>query len=64
MQLMQFRAKSVENDLKPTDFLKRNLYFETEGVQTNVSVRRCIIWGISVHSIHKREVLFSSYVYI
>ena len=25
----QFRTKSAENDLKPTDFLKRNFYFET-----------------------------------
>ena len=32
MQCMQFRAKSAKNDLKPTDFLKRNFYFETEGV--------------------------------
>ena len=32
MQRMQFRAKSVKNDLKPMDFLKCNFYFETEGV--------------------------------
>jgi hypothetical protein len=30
MQCMQFRAKSVKNDLKPTYFLKRNFYYETE----------------------------------
>ena len=32
MQHTQFRVKSAQNDLKPTDFLKRNFYFETEGV--------------------------------
>jgi hypothetical protein len=32
MQSMQFRAKRLENDLKPTDFQKRNYYFETEAV--------------------------------
>jgi hypothetical protein len=32
MQRMQFRARSAKSDLKPTDFLKRNFYFETEGV--------------------------------
>lgn len=32
MQRTQFCAKSAKNDLKPTDFLKRNFYFETEGV--------------------------------
>jgi hypothetical protein len=32
MQYTQFRAKSKKNDLKPADFLKRNFYFETEGV--------------------------------
>jgi hypothetical protein len=32
MQRMQFRAKSAKNDLKPMNFLKRNFYFETEGV--------------------------------
>ena len=31
-QRAQFRAKSAKNDLKPTDFLNRNFYFETEGV--------------------------------
>jgi hypothetical protein len=29
---MQLRAKSAKNDLKPTNFLKRNFYFEMEGV--------------------------------
>ena len=28
-------------------------------LQTNVSVRRGIIWGISVHNIHKKEGFFS-----
>ena len=32
MQCMHFHAKSAKNDLKTTDFLKRNFYFETEGV--------------------------------
>jgi hypothetical protein len=32
MQRMQFHAKSVKSDLKPTNILKRNFYFETEGV--------------------------------
>jgi hypothetical protein len=30
MQYTQFCAKNAKNDLKPTDFLKRNFYFETE----------------------------------
>jgi hypothetical protein len=32
MQFSQFRAKSTKNDLKPTNFPKRNSYFEIEGV--------------------------------
>jgi hypothetical protein len=32
MQRTQFCAKSAKNDLKPTEFLKLNFYFETEGV--------------------------------
>jgi hypothetical protein len=32
MQRMQFRAKSAKDDLKPTDFLKRNFCFEMDGV--------------------------------
>jgi hypothetical protein len=32
MQRMHFRAKSVKNDLKPTNFLKCNFCFKTEGV--------------------------------
>ena len=35
MQHTQFCAKSVKNDLKPTNFWKRNFYFETEGVYFN-----------------------------
>ena len=31
MQRTHFRAKSVKNDLKPKDFLKRDFYFEMEG---------------------------------
>jgi hypothetical protein len=31
MQCTQFRAKSAKNDLKSTDFLKRNFCFEPEG---------------------------------
>ena len=34
MQCTQFCAKSAKNDLKPIYFVKRNFYFETEGVQT------------------------------
>ena len=37
MQCMQFRAWSAKNELKPTDFLKRNFYFETEGVHISLS---------------------------
>ena len=33
-------------------------------VRIDVSVRRGIIWGISVHSINKGEVLFFSSVYM
>ena len=32
MQHTQFCAKSVKNVLKPMGFLKRDFYFETEGV--------------------------------
>jgi hypothetical protein len=32
-QRTQFCAKSAKNDLKPTDFLERNFYFEIEGVK-------------------------------
>ena len=32
MQRTQFHAKSVKNDLKPMDFLKRNFYFKTDGI--------------------------------
>jgi hypothetical protein len=31
MQCTQFCAKNAKNYLKPTDFLKCNFYFETEG---------------------------------
>jgi hypothetical protein len=32
IQRTQFRAKNVKNDLNPTDLVKRNFCFETEGV--------------------------------
>jgi hypothetical protein len=32
IQRTQFRAKNVKNDLNPTDLVKLNFYFETEGV--------------------------------
>ena len=35
MQCTHFHAKSAKNDLKPTNFLKRNVYFEMEGVNEN-----------------------------
>ena len=35
MQRTQFHAKIMKNDLKLTDFLKRNFYFETGGVHNN-----------------------------
>ena len=38
MQCTQLRAKSAKNNLKPTDFLKRNLCFETEGVSYNLPI--------------------------
>jgi hypothetical protein len=51
MQRMHFRAKSAKNDLKPTAFLNRNFYFETEGVYGKMAlasifytiVLRCMI---------------------
>jgi len=53
MQRTQFRAKSAKNDLKPTDFLKRNFYFETEGVmkkKINNDKRRDMVVGkVVVH---------------
>ena len=39
MQRAQFCAKSAKNYLKPTDFLKRNIYFETEGFVTPSACR-------------------------
>jgi hypothetical protein len=36
MQRTQFCAKNAKNDLKPTNFLKRNLYFEMEGVHSKL----------------------------
>ena len=33
-------------------------------VQTDVSVRRGIIWGINIHIIHKGEVIFFFVMYI
>jgi hypothetical protein len=35
LQCTPFRAKSAKNDLKPTNFLKRNFNFEMEGVVVN-----------------------------
>jgi YHS domain-containing protein len=32
IQRTQFGAKCAKNDLKPTDFVKRNFYYEIEGV--------------------------------
>jgi hypothetical protein len=32
IQHTQFRAKNAKNDLNPTDLVKRNFCFETEGV--------------------------------
>ena len=40
MQRKQFRAKSAKNDLKPTNFLKLNFYFETEGVTNSISMNQ------------------------
>ena len=40
IQHTQFRAKSVKNDLKPMNFLKRIFYFETEGV-LHMYFQRC-----------------------
>ena len=53
MQCTQFCAKSVKDDLKPTDFLKRNFYFEMEGVYGKASsyaltcydeIGGCVLW--------------------
>jgi hypothetical protein len=38
MHCTQFCAKSAKNDLKPTDFLKRNFYFETESICIEINV--------------------------
>ena len=52
MQCMQFRAKSAKNDLKPTDFLKRNFYFETEGVLLTSSMHPIARWSGKNASAH------------
>ena len=47
MQRTQFYAKSAKNDLKPRDFLKRNFYFETEGVcdKYDLSISFWVTWA-------------------
>ena len=52
------RSRLVRSLLKPHGF------DSSYHIWTNVSVRRGVIWGISVHGIHKGEVLFISSVYI
>jgi hypothetical protein len=42
MQRTQFCAKNAQNDLKPTDFLKRNVCFEMEGVHAIVICVACL----------------------
>jgi hypothetical protein len=44
MQCTWFCAKSVKNDLKLTDFLKRNFYFETEGVWKHYFLSFILEW--------------------
>jgi hypothetical protein len=44
-----FRAKNAKNDLKPTDFLKPNFYFETEGVLLNND--KSVNSGIRTHAL-------------
>jgi hypothetical protein len=48
IQHTQFRAKSAKNDLKPTDFLKRNFYFETEGVNVRSSHIMSMVMKVTV----------------
>ena len=43
MQRVQFHAKSAKNDLKPTDFLKHNFYFETEGVYGKLASGKTVL---------------------
>jgi hypothetical protein len=38
IQHMQFHAKNAENDLNPTDLVKRNFCFEMEGVSLMVGL--------------------------
>ena len=49
MQRTQFRAKSEKNDFKLTDFLKRNFYFETEGV-----LKRALSHESNAHVIYSK----------
>jgi hypothetical protein len=55
MQSMQFRAKRLENDLKPTDFQKRNYYFETEAVDWRSGMDQLTLVQIS----HSKLKIFS-----
>ena len=48
MQRKLFRAKSAKNNLKPTDFLEHNFYFEMEGVLNN---DKSVNSGIRTHAI-------------
>jgi hypothetical protein len=43
IQRTQFRAKNVKNDLNPTDLVKRNFCFETEGVHYTMELHINII---------------------
>jgi hypothetical protein len=54
MQCTLFRANSAKNDLKPTDFLKRNFYFETDGVTPQNHVH----FGDHKHDITEFRVLY------
>jgi hypothetical protein len=55
MQCTPFRVKSTKNDLKSTNFLKCNFYFEMEEVSFSVKLS----WALSVKSgiLSQKEVL-------
>jgi hypothetical protein len=51
MHRTQFRAKSAKNYLKHTGFLKRNFYFETEGVFVNRKIQAVGCEGVETTSL-------------
>jgi hypothetical protein len=46
IQHTQFCAKNAKNDLNPTNLVKRNFCFETEGVQSIHGATQTLFWEL------------------